>query len=355
MDIASFVPVADAIPVHWFWLQSLLTATTFLHLVAMNVLLGSGIIALVIMFRRGEAARPLSCAVAESLPYSMALTVNLGVAPLLFVQVLYGQFFYTSSVLMAKLWFVVFALLLIAYSLLYLHKVGMGTSRTSLTFLTIAVLMLLVISFIFANNISLMQLPENWLRYFDQRAGWLITKGDPVFLPRLFHFLASAVAMGGLAIAVYFEFRRRRGDGDTDQWIRLGSTWFALTTGINFGIGFWFLGRIPSNLIDLSHPVGQLYAALILVSIPVAIVSVIRAMSGKIYPAAGWALTAVLLMTIARDCLRLEYLKPYFSLDILPQRAQYLPMVLFLLLFVGALYLTVWMIKLLHTSQEVQS
>lgn len=45
MDIAALIPTPDASLGHWLWLQLLLTATTFLHLVAMNLMLGSGLIA----------------------------------------------------------------------------------------------------------------------------------------------------------------------------------------------------------------------------------------------------------------------------------------------------------------------
>ena len=53
--------------------------------------------------------------VAKKLPVFLPATITLGIAPLLFVQVLYGQFFYTSSIVMAWPWFLVLVFLTLAY------------------------------------------------------------------------------------------------------------------------------------------------------------------------------------------------------------------------------------------------
>jgi hypothetical protein len=53
-------------------------------------------------------------------------SVNFGVAPLLFVQVLYGHFFYASSILMAVFWLAVIPLLIAAYYAAYLYGFRFG-------------------------------------------------------------------------------------------------------------------------------------------------------------------------------------------------------------------------------------
>lgn len=57
----------------------------------------------------------LARALATRLPVAVALTITLGVAPLLFVQVLYGQFFYTSSILLGYVWLTLLLILLLGY------------------------------------------------------------------------------------------------------------------------------------------------------------------------------------------------------------------------------------------------
>ncbi len=122
MDPALLLPSPDAIPVPWGWFQALLLFTFFCHILLMNVMLGTACIALSGHFSRGGERGADSHRLAGVLPFTIAFAVNFGVAPLLFVQVLYGQFVYVSSILMARFWLAVIALLIASYSLAYLYK-----------------------------------------------------------------------------------------------------------------------------------------------------------------------------------------------------------------------------------------
>ena len=353
MEAVSLIPVPDVLQVHWFWLHLLLTLTTFLHFVAMNIMLGTGFIALSLPFWRGNDIMPLNGHIAKTLPYSIAFTINLGVAPLLFLQVLYGQFFYTSSILMAVYWLSIVGLLIVSYYSAYIYRliddrVGMGR-----LFIGASVLLLLVVAFLFNNNVSIMQMPEVWTRYFSDRTGWLLNFSDPALIPRYLHFIASAVAIGGLAIALYFEILKRRGATDGDDWIKLGCKWFTVATIINFGIGFWFLGALPEIAYNASTLGGKIFFILMVGSIATIIPSVVSAQTGRIIPATAWALATILLMTLARDVLRLTYLKPYFSLSDLPTASQYSPFLVFLLAVVGGGFLITWMLKTVWNAKEV--
>ena len=353
MDPVSLIPVADAIPVHWFWLHLLLTVTTFLHFVAMNIMLGTGFIAFSLPFWRGDDMMSLNSHIAKTLPYSIAFTINLGVAPLLFLQVLYGQFFYTSSILMGVYWLSIFGILIVSYYAAYAYRLADDRTGMGRLYIAVAVLLLLAVSFLFSNNVSIMQMPEVWTSYFSDRTGWLLNFSDPVLLPRYLHFMASAVAVGGLAIALYFEILKRRGATDGDEWIKLGCNWFTYATIINFGIGFWFLGALPEAAYNPATLGGKTFFVMMIGSVATIIPSVAYAQTGRIISATAWALVTVLLMTLARDILRLTYLKPYFSLSDLPYVPQYSPFILFLLAFLGGIYLVGWMLKLVWNSKEV--
>ena len=353
MDPVSLVPAPDIIPVHWFWLHLLLTVTTFLHFVAMNVMLGTSFIAFSSPFWRGNDVMPLNAHIAKTLPYSIAFTINLGVAPLLFLQVLYGQFFYTSSILMGVYWLSIFGLLIISYYAAYAYRLMDDRSSMGRLYIGAAVLLLFGVSFLFSNNVSIMQMPEIWINYFSDRAGWMLNFSDPALLPRYLHFMASAVAMGGLAIALYFEIRKRRGATDGDEWIELGCNWFTVATIINFGFGFWFLGALPEAAYDPATLAGKIFFITIIGSVATIIPSVVYAQTGRIIPATAWALITILLMTLSRDILRLAYLKPYFSLSDLPYVPQYSPFILFLLALLGGIYLVGWMLKTVWNAKEV--
>jgi len=354
MDSAALVPLADAIPVDWVWLLLLLTVTTFLHIVAMNVMLGTGFIAFVAPFIKGESARPMVATVAGTMIYSTALTINMGVAPLLFLQVLYGQFFYTSTVLMATYWLTIVFMLIVTYYSIYIFKEKYNSSGTGHFYLGIPVVLMLVVALLFSNNISLMQIPESWLKYFECRGGLLMNLDDASLLPRYLHFMLSAIAVGGLAIAALYEFRRRRGEEDTERWISCGCNWFSTATIINFGIGFWFLGTLPDSVAGPEAAAHKLFMLFIILSVATAVPAMIYAQSKQIAKAVAWTLLTILLMTVAREVLRMSYLSDYFDPAGLPVNYQYSPFVVFLVLSVAVLSLLTWMVKKVRLEMEVK-
>ena len=353
MDPVSLIPTPDAIPVHWFWLHLLLTVTTFLHFIAMNIMLGTGFIAFAAPFWRGKAIMPLNKHIAQTLPYSIAFTINLGVAPLLFLQVLYGQFLYTSSILMGVYWLSIVGMLIISYYAAYVYRLIDDRGGMGRLYIGTSLLLLLAVSFLFSNNISIMQIPEVWDNYFHDRTGWMLNLGDPALVPRFLHFIASAVAVGGLAIALYFEIRKRRGTVAGEEWIKVGCNWFTVATIINFGVGFWFLGALPQAAYNPATLGGKLFFILVVGSVATIVPAVVYAQTGRIIPATAWTLMTVLLMTLARDVLRLTYLKPYFNLSELPYSPQYSPFIIFLLAFLGGSYLVGWMLKKVWNTKEV--
>jgi len=355
MDYASLVPVPDVMPVNWIWLQLLLTLTTFLHLVAMNIMLGTGVIAFANLHRQDNTAQPLCRQIAKTIPFAIAMTVNLGVAPLLFLQVLYGQFFYTSSVLMGVYWLAVVGVLIIAYYSAYIFNLRQERPADGKAFIGVAVVLLAVVGFIFANNVSLMQMPESWAAYFEARDGRLLNFSDRALIPRYLHFIASAVAVGGLAVALYYEFRKRAGDSGAGRWIRQGCNWFTIATIVNYPIGFWFLGMLPEPIRDPAAMGNRLFFFMVIISTFAGIKAVIHSQLSRVFPAVGWTLASILFMTIARDLARVAYLRPYVNLADLPVTPQYSPFILFLIFLAGGLCLVYWMLKTVFSAKEVQS
>ncbi|NTV14599.1 MAG: hypothetical protein HGA96_11830 [Desulfobulbaceae bacterium] len=354
MDASILIPTPDAIPVHWLWLQILLTSTTFLHLLAMNLMLGSGVISLATPNGPAGEAAALRRDIGRVLPFTIAATINLGVAPLLFLQVLYGQFFYTSSVLMASLWLSVVGLLVVAYSAAYLFTMRYDSLGRDNTVLGLTVILLALIGFLFSNNISLMQTPEHWKAWFSCRDGWLLNFRDQALIPRYLHFFASAIAIGGLGIAFFYELQRRRGDNSGARWRTLGCNWFSYASIINFPIGFWFLAFIPQSSYDGATLSGRLFIPLLAATIFGIAKAIIAALRDRVMPATFWALAAVFFMTVARDLVRLEYLKPWFSLSRLPESPQYSPLLLFLVLTAAMGWCVWWMLKTVW-RREVKS
>lgn len=207
------IPTLDPIPLPApYWLFKLLLVVTFtLHVLAMNFLLGG--MALAIASRWSAArdrANRLFSDVATKLPLLLPATVTLGVAPLLFLQVIYGQFFYTSSVVIAWPWFLALVMLTIAYyGLYYVSSRTHRQSGSGRWVLLASFLLIAVIGFLFTTNLTLSQTPVVWSgKYHADSSGWNLNLSEATLVPRYLHFFAAAVAVGGLLLMLLAWLKR---------------------------------------------------------------------------------------------------------------------------------------------------
>jgi hypothetical protein len=347
MDPTTLVPTPDAIPVPWGWFYVLLMLTFLLHLLVMNAMLGGGIIALLSSFGRQESDLQLAREVSYKWPYTIAFAVNMGVAPLLFVQVIYGHFIYSSSVLMATWWLSIIGLLILAYYtayIFYFKFVSLGRLRTAA--LLLAVGLLLVIGFFFTNNMTLMLQPDRWLGYFQNRTGTLLNIADPILLPRYLHFVTGSVGVAGLYLALigYFRFRRTR--IDQDELIAKGMYFFKIATMIQIVIGIWFLFSLPTPVRGLLLGGSTYGTVLLLIGIILAGTALYLGIKKRLMPCVFSTLALLATMIFIRDFVRIAYLKPYFSVSDLTVRPEYSPMIFFLVVFAVGLALIGYMLKL---------
>jgi hypothetical protein len=101
------------------WLITILHVVTLtLHLTAMNFLFGSLIV--VVFGRIDDKWRdPTVKTFVRLLPTAMAATVTLGVAPLLFLQLVYYQQAYAAAIVSAWPWLMIVVAVIFAYYFLY--------------------------------------------------------------------------------------------------------------------------------------------------------------------------------------------------------------------------------------------
>jgi hypothetical protein len=353
MDPSKLIPVADAIPVHWGWLNFFLIFTFTLHLLCMNAMLGLGIIALFNSFSQKPDALATSRQISTKLPYTIAFTVNMGVAPLLFIQVLYGQFIYTSSVLMAAYWISIVLIMLLAYYSAYLYdfKFDAFGSRRSI-FIAVSVVLLLIVAFIFSNNMTLMLLPAEWPRYFTKPGGILLNLSEPTLIPRYLHFVTSAVAVGGLFLAIMWKIKGRRFNTPCLPNIKQSMRWFTHATMVQFIIGTWFIMRLPGNISGLFMGRYPYATLLFIIGILGTILSLILGFKNKVWPCTVATIITIAVMVLMRDQLRLAYLKPYFHPSMLETAPQYGPFFLFLISLVIGMLVIGFMLKLAFQDKQ---
>lgn len=358
--LTAVIPDADPLPLPappWLlWFLLLLTFT--LHVLAMNFVLGGSIIAAVARLRGSRHGMRLAKSFGSAMPTAVAAAVTLGVAPLLFLQTLYGRLFFTSSVLIAWFWLAIVPLLIVAYYGTYwiaFRGKREGSGRFVVLSLLIAAL-LLTIAFVQTTNMSLMLRPEQFLpKYLASGGGFHLNLADPAFAPRWLHMLFGALAVGGYIVARYGVFQSRS-DPEHGRWaVRWGALWFVLPTLANIVTGLWCLGVLPREVLlrfmggdllsTLSLALGSILGLLALGLM----LSAIRSEDpATLVKSAGWALLGTIVtMVLARDGVRqgmfgLAGFSPTTWID-----PQWDVIAIFAVLLVAGLAVTIWMVSLL--------
>lgn len=348
-----------ALPAAVWLLQLLLVFTFILHLFFMNVVLGGGPVWLWANWRarrsRTRDYEVLAQAIGRVLPVATAFAITTGVAPLLFTQLVYGQLFYTSSVLMAWPWLAVVALLLAGYYTNY----GIFSSRPAgvraVSLGVVSTLLFAAIGFLFTNNMTLMLRPEQHAPlYLASDAGLHTNMADAWVWPRFAHMLVGSLAITGLVVA-WIPRARRRVDAASAAWIgRYGTRLFRVATLVEFlaGVGLFFALPRPVRDVFLSGRTPDLLLVAAGAAFALAGVAIVRR---SLLVGSCATMVALADMAVVRHRVRSVLLEPYFQPDSLPVVPQTGVFLLFALLLVAGLAIVAWMIWKFRTSGEVRA
>ena len=194
-----------------------------------------------------------------------------------------------------------------------------------------------------------------WTEYFNNPQGTILNLSDPSLYPRYLHSVLGSIAVGGLSIALFYDFKKRKGDDSAEKGITTGINWFAGATMLNFGAGTWYWGTLPEYVRSLTGDGSAFFLIFIIFGITTAILSLIKGMTRQIRPAVYYLLTSLFCMVLVREFARRLSLAPWFKTADLEVAAQYSPLIAFLLVFAGGLALIWYMIRLVLTDKEVQS
>lgn len=341
------IPSPDTLPVSWGWFKFLLMLIFPLHLLFMNAMLGATAIALLARFKKDETALRLAHSLARAIPFLTAFAVNLGVAALLFIQVLYGQFFYTSSVLMALFWLAVIPLLMTAYYLLYLYDFRFKTLGAAGGVIPgLVFVIFLVIAFIYTNNMTLMLKPQAWSAYFGNASGTILHLNDPALWPRYLHFIIGGTAIGGLFVALLGKFREKTDAALAEAAISIGMKTFAYLTMAQIMAGFLFMILLPRPVMQMFMGGDPIATTLFVVGLLLASAVAATGMKGMVYLSTGLAVPLVYVMSFMRDFVRTGYLQPFFSpASLVVAFTQYAPMLIFLAALILGVIIICWMVN----------
>ncbi|MFW9603974.1 MAG: hypothetical protein ACMV0F_03380 [Trichlorobacter sp.] len=346
MNPMTLFPQADTLTAHWGWFQFFLILTFPVHLLAMNALLGTTFAAFVAHFMPGQKYKLLAFNLGKVLPFLVAFTVNFGVAPLLFVNVLYGQAFYSSSVLMGIFWLSVIPLIIIAYYAAYLYDFSFKDLGDSGRYLLLLMLVVLaIVGFIFTNNMSLMLTPGSWSRWFTQASGTLLNLADPTLWPRYLHMITGGLAIGGLFVALYATVAVSYERQVVEVGITYGIRIFTWMTALQVLVGTWYLLSLPPAIKALFMGGDALATGLMVSGIMLSLVVLVTGYMQRVITTVLLIVPLVYVMTGIRDIVRTSTLAPFMSIATTPSVSELSPLILFLVTLVAGVVVIIWMLQ----------
>ncbi len=343
-----------------YWFMAVLKVLGFvLHLVPMNLWF-AGILIAMLMRSRGEHARRFSDRLMNQMPIIIALGINFGIVPLLFLQVAYHRVFYPATILMAWPWVSIVGLLIIAYYGVYLYAIGLREGKlTPLRRASgwTAAILFIAMGFVFTHAFVLMANVDVWPGLWERTSvagavrGTAVLLGEPAIWSRwlmvfglaLTTTAAYAAVDAGMFAVRETEAYRRWVSGFALRLYSLGILWFALA-GSWYVFGTW----IPEVRALMFNAPLVVLTALTALS-PGLVWLVLAAQRGRITQATALmtalAQIAVLALNgISRQVVQNAELRRFVDVTDAPLNIQWSPLVLFLILFVAGLGVVAWMV-----------
>lgn len=338
------------------WLLKVLLYLTFLfHVLFMNLTFGGSLLATVYGFKGKAKHQVAAWSLMRAMPYLIAFTVSFGVAPLLFVQVLYGPLVYTSAILMGVPFLLIIPVLLLAYSLAYVCKARWERLGSWRKYFSLALFLLFgYVGFTYVNLFTLMLEPDRFhAKYLHHPSGWQMNFADPTIWPRFLHILLGAIAVAGLWVAIA-GLRRLALEPEQGRWqYRSGATWTAGATLVNFAAGVWWLLAIPREEMMIFMGGSVLASGAFALGLVCALATLVLVLLGinalKPKPYLMGTMHALILtlacMVVMRDRLRDAHLGAEYDVTKIPVSPQWGAIVLFLAVFLAGIAVAAWLLR----------
>ena len=336
------LPDSSFLPAPLWVITALHVLTLSLHFTAMNFLLGGTLIVLTGRFER-RWENPTIRRFVALFPSAMAATVTLGVAPLLFLQLVYPRQMYAAAIVSGWFWFLVIIAVIGAYYLLYAASFSgkEGASRKVRFLFWPALFALLYVSLVYSSVFSMAENPNLIQRLYAQNQTgfqWNPELGN--YFLRWLHMILGAVTVGAYFVGLLGK--------DDPEASPVAKRLFAYGMIAAATAGFAYLVSLKEILPGFMRtPAIWALSVGILLSL-----GSLHFFYKRRFLASGLALfVSLLLMVMSRHQLRLLKLQGHFAPASWRIAPQWFPFLLFLVCFVIAAILAVYMLRLFVNSR----
>ena len=311
--------------------------TLSLHFLAMNLLLGGVIIVLTAGFRK-RWDDPTLVKFVRVFPVAMAATVTLGVAPLLFLQLVYHRQVYAAAIVSGWFWLLVPAAAMVAYYAIYLAS-GRGekTGKLSVPALLVALVGLLYISLVYSSVFAMAERPKLIHDlYANNQSGWVWNPATGDYLLRWLHMIIGAITVGGYWVGALGK--------DSPAAYQTGKRFFVTGFVLAAITGGAYLMTVPALL--HTRAIWVLSAGVLLT------LGALHLFFKKSFCAAGVLLLgSMIAMVYARHMVRLLRLADTYRPDSMQFAPQWGPLGMFLICFVVVLAVVAYMLRLVTAKR----
>ncbi|MGD0574929.1 MAG: hypothetical protein ABSB61_06120 [Anaerolineales bacterium] len=330
-----------------------------LHMVPMNLWFAGILLSAVLLLFRDPAARRLSARLMDQMPIIIALGINFGVIPLLFIQVGYYRVFYPATILIAWPWFAVIGLVMAGYYGTYLYVVQLRRDRLtpwSRALGWIVAFIFMGVGFIFVNGLSLMSSPGQWPAVWSAAhlsgaaTGLALDLQNASILPRwllMFGLALTTVAVYSLCDATLLASRE---PPEYRAWVprfalllySLGLVWAAAA-----GTGYILTMPSASRSFLLTPPQLALTVITALApGLPWLLLILYRWRPARLLVllAALSQFGMLVLNAVSRQFLQDAEVAPFAAVGAEPVNLQLVPLVLFLLFFLAGSGVVIWIL-----------
>lgn len=344
---------------------TLYVVTLVIHVVLMNyVLAGGGWLALSALMRQTNPSsqtpdqlRSMGSVLRDWLPFALGAAITAGVAPLLFIQILYRQPFYTANLLLFHRWMAILPVLIAAFYLLYLGKSKRFAGGSKAIRLGVGLATFVCFAFVAyswtENHLLSIQPSSQWIAHWEKGRTFYV---DPALAPRLGVWFLGAAPTMALLLAWQLRHYHQQGDVLAGHEPKRLSV-IALTGLLGAGLCTVLYDRTDEGIVRAAvvSPLATPYFIAALIGVVLQIVGWVDQMRqhafckrALIVITIGLILTVVG-MTVVRESIRLHTLAASIDLETLyaqhTRSAQVGGLTVFLLFFVLNAGVIVWCVN----------
>ena len=356
-NLLNIIPNPDPLPVGPAWFFFLSYLTYFLHFLAVGIMFGASLFAVMghIKGKQDEKWKMFGYRMSKTLPFAIAFAVNLGVAPLLFLQVLYGNFFYSASIIIGIPWLLLILFLIAAYYSAYaiVFKKENGLKKKSLLSIIITAV-LAWIAFMLVNVNTLMMVPARWKVYFSGMSGMNLNLSEATLYPRFLLYIFLFITIGGLFTALFYKIKNKTEEAGLG--FHFGSTAAGYFGILSIPIFIYFLLLLPKEIKSVFVGGSIVWLILTILFVLSLLFSAFLCFKRKIITAASILTAGLIIFVLIRNHIRHLYLEPFAEkFSSLSGNTQYGVMLLFFIILAAGLALIAWLLIKTHKHFKTET